>query len=103
MKKILFLSTLLLVFFLTTGISSAWVSFRFEVPLPPPPVVGPPVVTAPPPAYYAYPYGYPYPYYGPRYYGYYGPRVWVPGYWGWGWRNRAWGRVWHQGHWGHHH
>ena len=63
MKKILLLSTLLLVFFLSTGISSAWVSFHFGIPVPPV-VVGPPVVAAPPPAYYPYPYGYPY-YYGP--------------------------------------
>ena len=98
MKKILLLSTLLLVLFLSTGISSAWVSFHFGVPVPPV-VVGPPVVAPPPPAY-PYPYGYPY--YGPGYYGYYGPRVWVPGYWGWGWTNHRWGRVWHGGHWGHH-
>jgi len=78
MKRILLLSTLLLVFFLTTGTSSAWVSFHFGVPVPPV-VVGPPVVTAPPPAYYPYAYGYPYPYYGPGYYGYYGYRAWVPG------------------------
>ena len=102
MKKILLLSTLLLVFFLSTGISSAWVSFHFGIPVPPV-VVGPPVVAAPPPAYYPYPYGYPY-YYGPGYYGgYYGFRAWVPGYWGWGWTNHRWGRVWHGGHWGRHH
>jgi len=93
MKKILLLSTLLLVFFLTTGIASAWVSFGFGLPVPPV-VIGPPVVTAPPPAYYPYPY----PYYGPGYYGYYGYRAWVPGYWGGGWTNHGWGRVWHRGH-----
>lgn len=95
MKKILLFSTLLLVFFLTTGIASAWVSFRFG-PLLPPVVVGPPVVTVAPPAYYPYPYAY----YGPGYYGY---RVWVPGYWGGGWTHHGWGRVWHRGHWAHRH
>jgi hypothetical protein len=100
MKKILLLlGTLLLVFSLTTGIASAWVSFRFAVPLPPL-VIGPRVVTVPPPAYYPYPY--PYSYYGPGYYGYYGYRVWAPGYWGGGWTNHGWGRVWHQGHWRYH-
>lgn len=105
MKKILLLGMLLVVFFLSAGTASAWVSFSFGLPLPPV-VIGPPVVTAPPPSYYPYPYAYPYPYYGyygPRYYGYYGYRTWVPGYWGGGWVNHGWGRGWHGGHWGHHH
>ncbi len=97
MKKILLLGTLLLVFCLTTGTASAWVSFRFG----PPVVIGPPVVTAPPPAYYPYPYAYSYPYgyYGPGYYGYYGYGARVPGYWGGGWTHHGWGRAWHRGHW----
>jgi len=98
MKKILLLSTLLLVFCLTTGIASARVFCGFGLPLPPV-VIGPPVITAPPPAYY---YPYPYAYYGPDYYGYYGYRVWVPGYWGSIWTNHGWGRAWHPGHWRYH-
>ena len=99
MKKILLLSALLLVFALTTGTASARVFIGFGPPWPPA-VVGPPVVTAPPPAYYPYPY--PYAYYGPGYYGYYGYRVWVPGYRGFGWTNHRWGRVWYPGHWRYH-
>jgi len=57
MKKILLLSTLLLVFSLTSGIASARVHFGFGLPLPRV-VIGPPVVTAPPPTYYPNPYGY---------------------------------------------
>ena len=92
MKKILLISMLLAVLFLTTGTASAWVSFGFRLPGPPV-VVGPPVVTVAPPPYYPYPYAYPY-------YGYYGYRTWVPGYWGGGWVGHGWGRAWHGGHWG---
>ena len=56
MKKALLISTLLLVFFMTTGIASARVFFGFGFF--PPAVVGPPVIVAPPPAYYPYPDGY---------------------------------------------
>jgi len=94
MKKILLVGILLLVFSVTTGIASARVFFGFGPSLPPV-VIGPPVVTVPPPAYYPDPYAY----YGPNYYGYYGYRVWVPGYWGGGWTHHGWGRVWHRGHW----
>ena len=90
MKKLLLISAFLLVVLSTTGIASARVSFRFFLP---PLVIGPPVVAAPPSAY-PYPYGY---YgYGP---GYYGDRVWVPGYWDRAWTGYGWQRVWHPGHW----
>lgn len=90
MKKALLISALLLVFFLTAGTASARVFFRFGFF--PPAVIGPPVVVAPPPVYYPYPYGY----YGPGYYGY---RVWVPGYWESIRTDRGWEKVWLQGHW----
>ena len=63
MKKALLITTLLLVFFLTTGIASARVFFHLGVF--PPAVIGPPVIVAPPPAYYPYPDSY----YGPGYSG----------------------------------
>jgi hypothetical protein len=90
MKKVLFITAVVLVFFLTTGIASARVFFRFGFF--PPAVIGPPVVVAPPPAYYPYPDGY----YGPGYYGY---RAWVPGYWDNIWTSYGWEKVWHPGHW----
>ncbi len=92
MKRLLWvISPLLLVFLLTSGIASAGVAFRFFLP---PVVIGPPAVAAPPPAHYSYPYG---SYgYGP---GYYGNRVWVPGYWERVWTGYGWQRVWHPGHW----
>ncbi len=91
MKKGLFISALLLVFLLMTGTASARVFFHFGFF--PPAIIGPPpVVVAPPPAYYPYPYGY----YGPGYYGY---RVWVPGYWDNIWTDHGWEKVWHPGHW----
>jgi hypothetical protein len=57
MKKVLLISTLLLAFFLTTGIASARVFSNFGFFFPPV-FIGPPVIAAPPPAYYPYPYGY---------------------------------------------
>ena len=90
MKKALLISTPLLTFFLTIGIGSARVFFRFGFF--PPAVVGPPVIVAPPPAYYPYPDGY----YGRGYYGY---RVWIPGYWNNIWTGHSWEKVWHPGHW----
>ncbi len=91
MRKPLWISVFMLAFLFTTGVASAWVSFRFFLP---PVVIGPPVVAAPPPAYYPPPYGY---YgYGPGYSGY---RVWVPGYWGTVWTNHGWTRVWYPDHW----
>lgn len=90
MKKVLLVSSVLLVFFLTAGIASARVFFGFGFF--PPVVIGPPVIAVPPPAYYPYPYGY----HSPGYYGY---RVWVPGYWDNIWTERGWERAWHPGHW----
>ena len=78
MKRIVLISTLMLLFVLTAGTASAWVI------LPPgwpflPPIITPPVIEAPPQAYYPNTYGYySYPY------GYYGVRG--PGYWGYGGR-----------------
>ena len=86
MKKIVLFSVLLLAFFLTTGMASARVHFGFRF-------YGPPVISVPPPAY---PYPYPYGYDGP---GYYGHRVWEPGYWDTVWTHHGWERVWHPGHW----
>ena len=80
MKRIVLISTLLLVFVLTAGTGSA------QIILPPgwpflPPIISSPVIEAPPPAYYPNPYGYySYPY------GYYGYRGWGRGYWGYGGR-----------------
>ena len=78
MKRIVLVSTLLLLFVLTAGTASAGII------LPPgwpflPPIITPPVIEAPPPAYYPDTYGYySYPY---GYHGYRGP-----GYWGYGGR-----------------
>jgi hypothetical protein len=92
MKKIILMSAVLLVFFLTTGIASAHrVFFGFGF-FPSVIVAPPPAIVVPPPAYYPYPYDY----YSPGYYGY---RVWVPGYWDTIWADRGWKRVWHPGHW----
>jgi hypothetical protein len=91
MKRVLLVSSVLLVFFLTVGIASARVFFGFGF-FPPVIVAPPPAVVVPPPAYYPYPYGY----YSPGYYGY---RVWVPGYWDNIWTERGWERAWHPGHW----
>ena len=94
MKKMILMSALLLVFFLTGGIASAhrvFFGFRFIPPVivaPSPAIVVPPS----PPAYYPYPYDY----YGPNYNGY---RAWMPGYWDTIWTNRGWERVWIPGHW----
>jgi len=99
MKKVLLISTFLLIFFLTTGIAPAHrVFFGFGFFLPPL-IIGPPAIAVPPPVYYPYPpafYPYPYDYYSPGYYGY---RVWVPGYWDTVWTERGWERVWIPGHW----
>ena len=86
MKRIVLISTLLLVFILTAGTASARIILPFGWPFLPP-IIAPPVI-APPPAYYPdsydyYSYPYPYGYYSYPY-GYYGSRG--PGYWGYGGR-----------------
>ena len=81
MKKIIWLGTFLLVFFLTASTASARVFFGFGFAFPPV-VIGPPVVSAPPPAYYPYPYGY-YGYYPGPYSG--RPCVWQQVWNGWAW------------------
>jgi hypothetical protein len=83
MKRIVLISTLLVVFVLSVGTASA------QIVLPPgwpflPPIIAPPVNEAPPPAFNPNPYGYySYPNTYGHYsypYGYYGPRAWGPGY-----------------------
>ncbi len=92
MKKVLLISALLLVFFVTAGTASAHRAFFGFGFFPPVIVAPPPAVVVSPPAYYPYPYDY----YGPGYHGY---RVWMPGYWDTIWTDRGWERVWIPGHW----
>ncbi len=103
MKRIVLISTLLLIFILTAGTASAQIILQFGWP-----IIAPPVIEAPPPAYYpdtyySYPntygyYSYPYTYGNYSYpYGYYGYRG--AGYWGYGGRGYYGYRG--AGYWGH--
>ena len=89
-KGLIVVAFALLTVLMAAGPASAWhrhAHFGFGF------YFAPPVVVAPPPAYYYPPYDY----------GYYyrSPRVWVPGYWGWGPGRPygAWGRAWIPGYW----
>ena len=93
MKKILIVPVVLITILLTSGMASAhWRTyFNFGVYLPPLAVW-----TPPPPPVAAYP-GYPSNgYHSPGYYGY---RVWVPGYWESRWTAYGWRRAWIPGYW----
>jgi hypothetical protein len=103
MKRLVTIIGFLLVFFFTTGVASAGVSFGFSFP---PVAIGSPVISALAPAYSPYSYPYRSYGYGPGYYryygygpGYYGQRVWVPGYWERVWIAYGWERIWHPGYW----
>ncbi len=95
MKKIIMISLILLVIFLSSGSAFAHrIHFRGwigpHIFLPPPPIVfSPPGVYFrgyyPPPAYYE-------PYYEPH-------RVWVPGHWEERQTPYGWERVWVPGYW----
>ena len=97
MKKLLVLSIVSLIFFLTVGPASAWTRYghgdghyphgRSHVGI----FVGPPVFFVPPPP--VYPRYYPPEYYDPGY------RVWVSGYWDYRDTPYGWERVWIPGHW----
>ena len=92
MKKILIMSIVLVTLLLSFGTASAhWYHrFYFGFALPPLSIwAPPPPVVAPPP--YPYYHGY-----GPGYYGY---RVWVPGYWEQTWTPYGWRRTWVPGYW----
>ena len=88
MKKTLIILMILVTILLSTGIASAHgrPHFSFRLFLPPLAIWAPP----PPPVF-----GYP-GYYHP---GYYGNRVWVPGYWEDQWTPYGWRRVWVPGYW----
>jgi len=89
MKKVLIFSIAFVTILLTMGTASAhWrTHFGFGLVLPPPVVWAPPVVYPSYPAYGNY---------GP---GYYGHRVWVPGYWENRWTPYGWTRAWISGYW----
>ena len=92
MKKLVTISAFLLVILFTTGIASAGVYFGFSFP---PIVIGSPAVVALASSLLSHitygNYGY-----GP---GYYGNRVWAPGYWERVWTGYGWQRIWHRGYW----
>jgi len=89
MKTVLIVSVVLTAVLCAAGTASAhgWPYFGVGVylPLPTLQVVPPPAVVYSP--------GYPQPY------AYYGPRTWVPGYWGSRWTPYGWRRVWVPGYW----
>lgn len=95
MKKIIFVSLILLAIFLSSGQASAWHRGHFGV------FIGPPAFWVGPPAFYSPGYYPPPAYYGPGYY-YSSPyRVWVPGHWERRWTPYGWERAWIPGYWAH--
>ena len=92
MKKIIFISLILLAIFLSNGQAFAWHHGHFGVFIGPPFWVGPPAFYSPgyypPPAYYGPGY-----YYGSPY------RVWIPGHWAARWTPYGRTRAWIPGYW----